>query len=227
MNFTIIAEGSYPALEVSLETGDRLVSEAGAMAWMDTHVEIKTAARGGIGASLKRAVLGGASFFQNEYTCPKGAGKLVLAPGQPGAITEFVMGGGRELLVEAGSYLCSHPDVVIDTKFQGFKGILSSGLFVIKATGTGSLYLSAYGDLHEVDVNGEYVVDNGYAVAWDAGLSYKVTNTGRTIRSFLANQLVNVYSGTGKLWVQSRSPASLASYLNPFRLVEKSSSSSD
>ena len=225
MNFTILAEGSYPALEVELDAGDRIITEAGAMAWMDTHIQIKTAARGGLGASLKRAVLGGASFFQNEYTCPQGAGKLVLSPGQPGEIVKFPI-DGRELFLEAGSYLASTPDVAIDTKWQGWKGMLSSGLFVIKVSGSGILFLSAYGDLHQVDVDGEYVVDNGYAVAWESCLAYKVTNTGRSIRSFMANQLVNVYSGKGKLWVQSRSPVSLAGFLNPFRIVEKSNSSS-
>ena len=226
MNFTLLAEGSYPALEVELSRGERLVAEAGSMAWMDTHIEIKTAARGGIGASLKRSVFGGASFFQNEFTCPKDGGKVVLAPGQPGAIVEFPM-NGQTLFVEAGSYLCSTPDVTIDTKWQGFKGLLSSGLFTIKASGQGTLFLSAYGDLHAVDVAGDYVVDNGYAVAWESSLEYKVTNTGRSVRSFLANQFVNVYSGRGKVWVQSRSPVTLASFLNPFRLLEKSSSSND
>ena len=93
----------------------------------------------------------------------------------------------------------------------------------LRVTGTGTLFFHAYGDVAQVDVNGEYVVDNGYAVAWEPTLTYRLTRS-RRIRSFLfADQLLLRFSGRGRIWVQSRSPRALANWVHPFRRVESKS----
>ena len=76
----------------------------------------------------------------------------------------------------------------------------------------------------EVEVNGEYLVDNGFAVAWEPTLQYRLTRA-RKIRSFLfGDQILLRFSGHGRLWVQSRSPHSLANFLHPFRPVQQNTS---
>ena len=93
-------------------------------------------------------------------------------------------------------------------------------MFVLRVTGTGTLFFHAYGDIQPVDVSGDYIVDNGYAVAWEPTLTYRLTR-GRKIRSFLfADQLLLQFSGHGRIWLQSRSPRSLANWVHPFRRVE-------
>ena len=57
--------------------------------------------------------------------------------------------------------------------------VASAGIF--KCSGQGVLFFHAYGDIQEVDVDGEYVVDNGYAVAWEPSLEYTMTRA-RKIR---------------------------------------------
>lgn len=222
MQYEIQCEGSFPVLEVNLGPGDTLVSEAGAMAWMDTTVNCKTAARGGIGQSLKRGILGGESFFQNSYSTQQG-GRVALVPGQPGDIMVTQMEGQR-LFLERGAYLASGPQVQIDANFKGLKGLFSEGMFVLQASGSGPMFWNGYGDIHEVNVEGDYIVDNGYAVAWDASLSYSIEKSGKKIRSFLfGDQLVTRFTGHGRLWTQSRSPRSLASWVYPFRRVQNKS----
>ncbi len=72
----------------------------------------------------------------------------------------------------------------------------------------------------------QYVVDNGFAVAWDASLDYRITRAKR-IRSFLfADQLLMRFSGHGRLWAQSRSSAALANWIHPYRRVQKKRNSS-
>jgi len=74
--------------------------------------------------------------------------------------------------------------------------------------------------LEEIQVDGQYVVDNGFAVAWEPTLQYRITHSKR-IRSFLfSDQLLLNFEGRGSLWVQSRSPRSLASWVYPFRAVQ-------
>jgi uncharacterized protein (TIGR00266 family) len=110
--------------------------------------------------------------------------------------------------------------VQCDSKWQGFSGWFKEGLFALRCTGTGMLFFNSYGRIQEVQVNGEYVVDNGYAVAWEPTLQHKLTKA-RKIRSFLfSDQLLMKFLGHGRLWVQSRSPRSLANWAHPFRPVQ-------
>lgn len=219
MNYDIICEPSYSLLEVELEVGQALVAEAGAMAWMDSNIKTKTSSKGGVFSGLKRAVLAGESFFQNTYEAEGGPGMIGLAPGTAGDIIALEM-EDEELFLESGAYLASSPEVNCDSKFQGLKGLFGEGMFVLRVTGTGMLFFNAYGDIEEVNVEGSYTVDNGYAVAWDPSLSYSITRQ-KKIRSFLfADQLLMKFTGHGRLWVQSRSPRTLANWVHPFRRVE-------
>lgn len=222
MKYEIEAQGTFPVLNVTLAPGETFVSEAGAMAWMDPNVACETAARGGVMAGLSRSLLTGESFFQNTYSTTGGEGTVAFAPAQPGRIAQVEM-AGRELCLEKGAYVASTPDVTIESKFDGLKGLFNEGLFVLKASGSGTMFFAGYGDLEEVQVQGEYVVDNGYAVAWDAGLEYRLDRA-KKIRNFLfGDQLLLRFSGQGTVWVQSRSPYALANWVFPFRPIEQKS----
>ncbi|MDA1256436.1 MAG: TIGR00266 family protein [Chloroflexi bacterium] len=220
MRYTIEAQPSYSVLEVTVDPGEQLVSEAGAMAWMSPNMRIATSTRGGIMAALSRSMLSGESFFQNTYEAVEGPGVVGLTPGQPGDVVAHQMTGG-ELLLEKDAYLASDPGVRLDSNFQGLSGLFNEGLFVLRATGAGTLFFTGYGDIEEIDLDGEYLVDNGHAVAWDSELRYTLTRA-RKIRSFLfSDQLLMRFSGKGKLWVQSRNPRSFANWIVPFRPVEQ------
>lgn len=221
MKYEIQCQPSYSVVEVGLDPGQQVVAEAGAMAWMSSNIKTTTSTRGGVLSGLKRAVLSGESFFQNTYEAEGGPGIVGLAPGRPGDIVPYEM-NGDELFLEKGAYLASMPGVHCDAKFQGLKGLFNEGFFVLRVTGNGTLFFNAYGDIEEVEVNGSYVVDNGYAVAWQPTLEYKLTRA-RKVRSFLfSDQLLLHFTGQGKLWVQSRSPRTLANWVHPFRRQKSS-----
>jgi len=216
MKTDIQCQPSYSVLEAQLEPGEQIVADAGAMCWMTSNIKTTTSTRGGVFAGLKRAVLSGESFFQNTFEAEGGPGTVGLAPGVVGDIAAYQMDGG-ELFLEKGAYLASTPDVHCDSKFQGLKGLFSEGLFILRVTGSGQLFFNSYGDLHLVEVTDSYVLDNGYAVAWEPTLDYQITRS-RKIRAFLfSDQLIMRFSGHGKLWVQSRSPRTLANWIHPFR----------
>ena len=217
MDYTIQSQPSYSLLEVSLSGGESIVAESGAMTWMRGDLEMETSTRGGALRGLGRSVLGGESFFQNTYHAGAGGGVVGLAPGQPGDIVAYEMNGRTELYLEKSAYLASDEGVNINSDFQGLSGFFNEGLFILRATGRGTLFFNAYGDVREVEVNGSYLVDNGHAVAWEPTLDYRITR-GRKIRSFLfSDQLLLRFSGRGKVWVQSRNPRSLANWVMPFR----------
>jgi uncharacterized protein (AIM24 family) len=102
-------------------------------------------------------------------------------------------------------------------------GRLGEGPFALHATGSGRLFFAGYGAIAAVDVAGEFVVDHGYAVAWEPSLQYRLTRA-RRIRSFLfADQVLLRFRGHGRLWVQSRSPYAFANWVHPFRPVKPKS----
>ncbi len=217
MHYQVICDGSYPVLEVSLQQGEILVAEAAAMAWMDPHFTLNPRARGGVKSSVTRKILGGESFFQNEFTSKRDGARIGLTPGPAGDIRATDMDEGP-LVLEEGAFLASGPQVLLEPKFQGMKGLFAEGLFLLQASGTGTLFWYGYGDIQQIDVAGDYLVDNGYAVAWDARLDYSVERSGKTIRNFLfGDQLIVRFTGQGRLWVQSRSPRSLANAIYPYR----------
>ncbi len=220
MEYRILCQPSYAMVELDLSDGESITAESGAMAWMDPGIETETSTRGGLMAGLKRKMLSGESFFQNKYTARGGTRSITLCAGSQGDVVPIRL-DGEELVLERGAFIASDDDVRIDSKFQGFRGLFSEGLFVLRCTGRGMLFFGAYGDITEIEVDGEYVVDNGYAVAWDPSLSYQVTRA-KKVRAFLfGSQLLLRFSGRGRVWVQSRSPRSLANWVHPFRRVER------
>lgn len=219
-----ISQGpSYSLLEVALERGESIVGDSGAMAWMDPSLSVKTQARGGILKGFKRKALGGESFFQNTYSAQESGGRIAFAPGPAGDIRHLELSpGADELFLQKGAYLASTAGVDCDASFDGLKGFFNEGFFVLRVTGRGDLFFNSYGDIQEVEVDGEYVIDNGFAVAWEPSLTYRL-HRARKIRSFLfADQLILKFRGRGKVWVQSRSSQALASWIHPFRRVRQS-----
>ena len=222
MEYTIESQPSYSLLEVTLTPGEQLVTEAGAMTWMDSNMDVETSIRGGLLSGVKRAIGGGESFFQNTYTACGSPGTIGLGPGQPGDIQAYEMDGG-ELLLERGAYLASTSGIETNSDFQGLRGLFNEGLFILRVSGSGLLFFNAYGDIQEIEVDGSYVIDNGHAVAWEPSLDYRLTRAGR-IRSFLfSDQIIMEFSGRGRLWVQSRNPRSLANWVSLFRSVQSKS----
>ncbi len=219
MNYEIVARPSYSMLRVDLQPDEKLVTESGAMAWMDSNMSVETSTRGGLFAGLKRKLLSGESFFQNTYSAEGGPASITLAPGPAGDVVALPLDG--ELFLEKGAFLASTEGVKCDAKFSGLRGFFNEGLFILHCSGQGTLFFNAYGEIQEIEVDGSYTVDNGFAVAWDPSLEYRLTRA-RRIRSFLfSDQLLLSFSGHGKVWVQSRSPSSLANWIHPFRRVQK------
>jgi uncharacterized protein (TIGR00266 family) len=220
MEYQITNNPSFSCVEVSLPAGESIISEAGAMAWKDVHVRAETASRGGVLQGLKRKLLAGESFFQNTWTAEGAPGSITLAPGACGDIQHATVAG--EILLEKSAFLAATEGVNVDSSFNGFKGFFNEGFFVLRCTGHGELFFNSYGAMECVELQDEeYLVDNGYAVAWDSTLEYRITRS-QKVRSFLfSDQLLLRFSGSGRLWVQSRSPRVFAGWVHPFRPVKK------
>ena len=222
MRHEFLDKPDYGMALVTFETaGESIVVESGAMVARDTGIEMKTNMRGGLASSLKRKVLGGESLFLNTFTATAPGQKLYLAPAPEGDMQVFNLEPGREIIMQSGSYVASEPSVTVDTKWGGFKGFLSGeGLFFLRCYGDGELFFNTYGGLHQIELDGSdrYVVDTSHIVAFTEGLDFKINKIGGMKSLFFSGEgLVCDFYGEGTLWVQTRNPGSLASFLNPFR----------
>lgn len=205
------------------QPGEEILTEAGAMVARDTAVQMRTNMQGGFGSALKRKLIGGESIFQNTFTATAPGQSLWFAPPSEGTIETVTITEGMELFLQSGAYLGSTPGVVLDTKWQGAKGFFAGGLFLLRAYGRGQLWFASYGGLHTVDVGQKYygyVVDNSHMVAFTSGLTYNVRRVGGLKSLFLSGEgVVCDFNGNGRVWIQTRNPASLAAFLHPFRSV--------
>jgi uncharacterized protein (TIGR00266 family) len=230
ITFDLEHQPAYASLILNLGANQTVVVEAGAMAAMDSHIQMKSKMRGGVMKSLGR-MLSGESLFLSEFTAVGKPGQLYLSPGVPGDIQHYYLkGDGRSLIVQSGGFVACSPTVELNTQFQGLKGFFGGeSLFMIRAHGRGDIWFSSYGAILEIPIDEEYVVDTGYIVAFEDTLDYSVEIiSGLSFRGLMTGivggeGLVCRFRGRGKLWIQSREIFSLINFLNPFR----PSSSSD
>lgn len=222
IDFAVEHSPAYAALTLRLKAQQTVLVEAGAMAAMDPWIEMKSKMKGGLMKSIGQ-VLGGESLFISEFTPQGKPGELVLAPGVPGDVQHYVLTDNALMLQSSGFVACS-PTVELNTKFQGVRGFFSGeSLFLVRVQGTGDLWFSSYGAILEVPVDGEYVVDTGYVVAFEESLNYSVELLGglsfKGLKTgiFGGEGFVCRFRGTGKLWVQSRQLSGLINFVNPYR----------
>jgi len=208
---------SYALGLISLEAGEKIQAEAGAMVSMSDSIKMDSSVRGGIMSGLKRSVLGGESFFINTFTAEQ-PGEVTIAPALPGDIVALEL-QNQTLLVQSGSFLAATPDISIDTKWGGAKTFFSrEGLFLLKCTGVGTLFLSSYGAIHLVDLEPgqRHVVDTGHMVAFDETVKYEVGRAGGWKTTLVGGEgLVCKLTGPGRFYLQTRNPDSFISWLAP------------
>ena len=209
---------SYSLAMVSLEPGEHIQVEAGAMVGMSPSLQMETQASGGFLKSLSRSMFGKESFFLNTYTGSAGGDTIALAPALPGDVAVIEM-QDETLLVQSGSYLASSAGIEVETKWSGAKTFFGSeGLIMLRIRGTGTLIVSSYGAIHpmELEAGQEYIVDSGHLVTFEEQIGFKVKKVaGWKSTLFSGEGLVVELKGPGKVTLQSRSQDAFLSWLIP------------
>ncbi len=217
MEHEILYKPSYSLVKIKLNKGETVQAESGAMVSMSSSVEIATAMKGGLFGALKRSVLGGESFFMNTFKA-NDAGEVTFAPALPGDIHPLEL-KGQTYFAQSTSYIASSPEIQVDTKWGGAKTFFSKeGFYLLKLSGTGTVFVSSYGAIHEVDLAAgqKYIVDTGHMVAFAEGVDYKVKKVGGLKSTLLSGEgLVCELTGPGKILIQTRSTDSFLAWLIP------------
>lgn len=217
MQYSIDYSPAYALGVIQLESGETIQAEAGAMVSMSDTIQMTTGTRGGIMSGLKRSLLAGESFFINTFTA-SAPGEVTIAPALPGDVIALQL-NGNTLFIQSGSFLAATTGVNVDTKFGGSKTFFSrEGLFLLKCTGEGTVFVSSYGAIRLIDLapGQRYSVDTGHMVAFDESVTYEVGRAGGWKTTLLGGEgLVCKLTGPGRFYLQTRSPESFVAWIAP------------
>ncbi len=228
MRYDILDSPDFALLQMTLDQGDVVVAESGAMVAQDGGISIQTSMRGGLLGAAKRKLMGGESLFQNTFTSEAAGQRLYLAAPAEGDLMARELAPGEEFFLQSGAYVAHFGEQLeIDTKFGGIKGFFSGvGLFMLRIVGPGLVFYGSYGALHEVKLSGpeDYTVDTGHIVGFTPGLDYRISTFGGFKGLFFSGEgLIASFSGEGSVYIQTRSAPNLAAFLHPFRPVQRNS----
>ncbi|MGL6340073.1 MAG: TIGR00266 family protein [Waterburya sp.] len=216
MKIELLHQPESAIARVSLDSGEELVAQAGAMIAMTGSINTSTTLRkgkgGGVMGGLKRMVAG-ESIFLSVFRSPTDGNTIWLAPRLIGDLLIYEM-KGQDLIVQAASYLACSSEVDLDVGFQGFKSLFSGeSIFWLTFSGRGLALIASFGGIYEVPVDGEYVVDTGHIVAFERSLDFSITKASSSlIGSFLGGEgLVCRFRGKGKVYCQTHNPGAFGS----------------
>jgi uncharacterized protein (TIGR00266 family) len=213
---------AFGVARLTLGPNEPVRVESGAMMSMSSGVMLQSKAEGGIMKSLKRAALGGESFFVSTYTAPAQGGFVDVAARLPGDVSFLSLQPGRGLFISRGCWLANETTITVDSKWGGFGNLFGGeGGFILRADGTGEVVFACYGALEvwNLQAGQSFIVDSGHMVAYDEGVTMTVRKASEAgiIQSFKSGEnMVFEFTGPGRVWTQTRNPAELQSWIMTF-----------
>lgn len=226
MNYKILGDSDCPIVEITLRNNESVKIERGSMAYL-RGVEIEgkfNSSRRGISGFLGavgRSFTSGESMFITHARGTCDNGKIGIAPSTPGKIVPLKIDAFNQYRLNTGAFVACDDNVNYVMKSQSlgkafFGG--TGGLFVMETKGEGTILVSAFGDIVELEVtpDKDLIVDNEHVVAWDASLNYNIEIASGMFGFTTGEGLVNHFYGSGKVYIQTRNIHSLASAIDPF-----------
>ena len=217
MKYEVKGGNSFSYIEAQLGPNESLITESGAMASMDTGLNLKSKMNGGFFSGLLIKFLGKESFFVNvfinESTKPQNIIITKNTPGQIGCIQLK----NEDLFIQPGAFVAATPGITFKLRWAGFASFFAKeGLFRLKISGNGLVWVGAYGAIVERKINGSYLVDTGHLLTYQKGIKLKLQLAGGIFSSFFGGEgFVLNLKGKGKITLQTRSLGGLAGWLNP------------
>lgn len=226
MRFVLTGDSDCPIARLALSRGESVKIENGSMVY-SRGVEIsgglnsKKKGLGGVLGAIGRSITSGESMFITTATGTVDDGEIAIAPPIPGKIISLQVGGQQQYRLNTGAFLAC--DATLDYTMVNqslgravFGG--TGGLFVMETNGTGTILISAFGDILSLDVTPEspLVVDNEHVVAWDASLNYNIQVASGMFGFTTGEGVVNSFNGYGRVYIQTRNLQNLAQAMHPY-----------
>ena len=217
-----ISGGSFPSVICTLQKGETMKDETGAMAFMTSDIKMDTNMGGGILKGLGRA-LSGDTIFLNFFTAKSDNQKIAFSACYPGKIIPIRLNGSNSIIGEKNAFLAAEDGVDID---MYFKKRLGAGLFggegfiLQKFTGNGMLFLEIDGEVieHDLQPGEKLLVNQGHVAAMEETVDFDVERVKGVKNMILGGEglFFTKLTGPGKVWIQTMPIPKLAQALIPF-----------
>jgi uncharacterized protein (TIGR00266 family) len=216
-----------PVLEVLLDPGESVVSEAGEFSWMTDTVQMATGAGGGAGGrglmgALKRAA-SGSSFLFNTYTAQGGQGMVAFAAKLPGKILPIDLAPDAEYIAHRHGFLAGTPGVHIDVALQqSFRGGIfgGEGFLLQRLSGTARAWIELSGEVLAYDLAPGQTMraHPGHVGLFQASVTFQVQRVPGITNRYLGDDGHHfvVLTGPGRVYLQSMPITILAGALQPY-----------
>ena len=226
-----ILGGSFPAVEVTLNAGETVVTQSGAMAWEDASIRMETNAEGGLLKSIGR-MFSGASLMFVKHTAVEDGSKITFSAAFPGTIKEFKVDADHEYFAQKSAFLVADDTVVVDASVNKnfWAGLLGGEGFILqKFSGNGSLLAEIDGSVVEIDLQeGQQIkVETGHVAIFESTVAYDVESVSGFKNIFFGGQglFLTTLTGPGKVWLQTLTAQDMAQKLIPYMPSSSSGSS--
>jgi len=104
----------------------------------------------------------------------------------------------RRYVIQKSAYLASTQDIDLDVRWEGFtRGLFGQGLFMVKVTGNGDLFVNSFGalDKHNLEL----------LVAFSNTCEYEVRKFGSWKDTLFSGEgLVTYIEGPGEVYIQTK-----------------------
>ena len=216
-----ISGGSFPIVICTLQKGETMKNETGAMAFMTSGMNMKTNTGGGLLKGLGRA-LSGDTLFLNFFTAESDGEQVGFSACTPGKIIPIRLDGSNSIIGQKNAFLAAEESVDVD---MYFKNKLGTGIFggegfiLQKFTGNGMVFLEVDGEVIERDLKpGEVLlVDPGHIAAMDESIDFDIERVkGAKNILFGEGLYFSKLTGPGKVWIQTMPISKLAESIIPF-----------
>ena len=228
VDYQIIGE-STQMVEVTLDPGETVIAEAGAMAYMDQHVKFETRMSDGSNPdegmfgkliSAGKRALTGESIAITHFTNEGGDAQRVAFCGPyPGQVIPMDLSElGGELLCQSDAFLCAAKGTSLDVALNKRigSGLFGEGFILQRLAGDGLTFLHAGGNYIRKDLNNERMrIDTGCIVAFTPSLDYSIERAGGVKSMLFGGEglVLTTVEGTGSVWLQSLPFPRLVDYI--------------
>ena len=216
-----IKGGSFPIVICTLQKGETMKNETGAMAYMTSGMKMDTNTDGGLLKGLGRA-LSGDTIFLNHFTAESDNQQVGFSACSPGRILPIRLNGSNTIIGQKNAFLAAEKDVDLDIYFKKRlgAGIFGGEGFVLqKFTGTGMVFLEVDGEVIEMDLQpGEKILtDPGHIAAMEESVDFDIEMVkGAKNILFGEGLFFSKLTGPGKIWLQTMPLSRLAEAIIPF-----------
>ncbi len=222
---------TMPVLEVLLQPGEGIISEAGELSWMTQSIQMTThtqmAGGGGFLGVIKR-VAGGGTIFMTEYSAYGMPGEIAFATKVPGHILPIEVGGGQEFMIHRHGFLCATAQIQLGVGFQQSLGagiFGGDGFLLQKINGYGTAWIELSGEVIVKDLRpGETLrVHPGHVGAFTGSVSFQITRVPGIKNMIFGGDglFLAALTGPGRVWLQTLPIARLAQQIMEYAPGER------